>query len=218
MRKWYILTSFEPESFKAVLDYMYGLPFYVSLDTIDTLMKVVRRLELHGLEKSCWILLMRLLEKDTAQQLHELADRYDCPPLKLAAWRMLQDNSWAPCPSNKRRSIEFPERNGLTGPGEKEFLHNITAQDVKDNEMIVNDTSELPEDQDILNEDSNEVEEEGKALDMPLPEQLDKHATADEIVKAWALRLNDVYNDCGTEDMPGYDFAPNAFTPSRSWS
>ena len=210
------LDLFEPESFKAVLDYMYGLPFYVSLDTIDTLMKVVRRLELHGLEKSCWILLMRLLEKDTAQQLHELADRYDCPPLKLAAWRMLQEQLLGPMSKHiNEEASNFQKGTGLTGPGEKEFLHNITTQDVKDNEMIVNDLSELPEDQDILNEDSNEVEEEGKALDMPLPEQLDKHATADEIVKAWALRLNDVYNDCGTEDMPGYDFAPNAFTPSR---
>ena len=34
------LDLFEPEAFRAVLDYMYGLPFYVNVDTIDGLMKV----------------------------------------------------------------------------------------------------------------------------------------------------------------------------------
>mgnify|MGYP001368716386 CR=1 FL=1 len=211
------LDLFEPESFKAVLDYMYGLPFYVNIDTIETLMKVVRRLELHGLEKSCWILLMKLLDKDNAAQLHELADRYDCPPMKLAAWRMLQEQLLGPMSKHiDADASDFQKGTGLTGPGEAEFLHNITAQDVKDKEMMANDTTELPQVQDLADDDDDEGEEEGKELDLPLPEQLDKHASAEDVVKAWALRLNDVYNDCATEDMSGFDFAPDAFSPSTT--
>lgn len=213
------LDLFEPESFKAVLDYMYGLPFYVSMDTIETLMKVVRRLELHGLEKSCWILLMKLLDKDNAAKLHELADRYDCPPVKLAAWRMLQEQLLGPMSKHiDTEASDFQKGTGLTGPGEREFLHNVTAQDVKDKEMMANDTTEMPQDQDPLDEDNDEAEEEGKALDMPLPELLDKDASAEELVKAWALRLNDVYNDCATDDMPGFNFAPDSFSPSTAGS
>jgi hypothetical protein len=56
------------------------------------MLKVVRRLEMQKLEQQCWRYLMTVIDPETnAEQLHELADRYDCPPLKLAAWRMLQE-------------------------------------------------------------------------------------------------------------------------------
>jgi hypothetical protein len=55
-------------------------------------LKVVRRLEMQKLEQQCWRYLMTVINPDTnAAILHELADRYDCPPLKLAAWRILQE-------------------------------------------------------------------------------------------------------------------------------
>ena len=44
------------------------------------------------LEQQCWRYLMTVIDPDTnVEILHELADRYDCPPLKLAAWRILQE-------------------------------------------------------------------------------------------------------------------------------
>jgi hypothetical protein len=43
------------------------------------------------LEQQCWRFLMGALDAETnAEHLHDLADRYDCPPLKLGAWRLLQ--------------------------------------------------------------------------------------------------------------------------------
>lgn len=58
----------------------------------DNVLKVVRRLEMQKLEQQCWRYLMTVINPDTnVEILHELADRYDCPPLKLAAWRILQE-------------------------------------------------------------------------------------------------------------------------------
>ena len=206
------LDLFEPEAFKAVLDYMYGLPFYVNVDTIDGLMKVIRRLELHGLEKSCWILLMKFLDNHNAGRLHELADRYDCPPLKLAARRLLQQQLLGPMAKHiDPEASEFQKGTGLTGPGEAEFLHNTTPQEIKDKELLA---EEVPPALPPVDEEGSGDEEE-KELDLPLPVDLDKNASAEEIVKAWALRLHDVYNDCATEDMAGYDFRPT-FSPSAA--
>jgi hypothetical protein len=211
------LDLFEPTAFKAVLDYMYGLPFYVNVDTIDGLMKVIRRLELHGLEKSCWILLMKFLDSHNAAQLHELADKYDCPPLKLAAWRIKQQQLLGPMAKHiDPDAMDFQKGTGLTGPGEAEFLHNITPQEIKDREILAEEPPVVPpagaKGGDI---DSDSGDDEEKSLDVPLPDELDTQASADELVKAWALRLHDVYADCGTQDMGGYDFRPT-FSPSSS--
>jgi hypothetical protein len=56
----------------------------------DRLIKVIRRLELVQLETQCWRYLISIIDTSNCEQLHELADRYDCPPLKLSAWRLLQ--------------------------------------------------------------------------------------------------------------------------------
>jgi hypothetical protein len=86
-----VLNMFEPKAFGAVLDYMYGAPFYLKVDDgIDEVLKVIRRLELAELENQCWAIMMKSLTTDNAPKLHELADRYDCAPLKLAAWRVIQ--------------------------------------------------------------------------------------------------------------------------------
>ena len=62
------------------------------MQNADSVLKVVRRLEMQKLEQQCWRYLMTVINPDTnAAILHELADRYDCPPLKLAAWRILQE-------------------------------------------------------------------------------------------------------------------------------
>ena len=35
---------------------------------------------------------MTIIDPDNCEYLHELADRHDCPPLKLMAWRILQES------------------------------------------------------------------------------------------------------------------------------
>lgn len=95
---------FEPASFGAILDYMYGVPLKVTVETADSLIKIIRRLEMHKLEQQCWRYLMTIIDANTnCELLHELADRYDCPPLKLAAWRILQETvpGYAQSPASK---------------------------------------------------------------------------------------------------------------------
>jgi hypothetical protein len=83
---------FDSSAFSAVLDYMYGVPLKLTVESADSIIKVVRRLEMQKLEQQCWRYLMTIIDPHTnCELLHELADRYDCPPLKLAAWRILQE-------------------------------------------------------------------------------------------------------------------------------
>lgn len=74
--------------------------------------------------------------RSNCERLHELADRYDCPPLKLACWRILQETipSYATSPflsqmlkhrksgnqlGNYRADLyEMVGTTGFTGPGE----------------------------------------------------------------------------------------------------
>jgi hypothetical protein len=83
----------EPDSFASVLDYMYGLPLTFSIENAESIIKVVRRLEMPELEKQCWRFLMMAIDSNNCEILHEIADRYDCPPLKLTAWRILQEGN-----------------------------------------------------------------------------------------------------------------------------
>ena len=87
------LDVFDPTAFATVLDYMYGKPLVFPLSDADLLMKVIRRLELESLEEHCWEYCMKIVSKENCADMHELADKYSCPPLKLAAWRTLQDNT-----------------------------------------------------------------------------------------------------------------------------
>ncbi len=44
------------------------------------------------MEIQCWRYLITILDEHTnVEYLHDLADRYDCPPLKLAAWKILKE-------------------------------------------------------------------------------------------------------------------------------
>eukprot|EP01033_Poteriospumella_lacustris_P000902 gene902-651_t len=85
------LDIFAPDAFGAVLDYMYGYPLQVTEQKADSILKVVRRLEMHKLEQQIWRYLITILNERNCDLFHELADRYDCPPLKLAAWRLLKE-------------------------------------------------------------------------------------------------------------------------------
>jgi hypothetical protein len=83
------LDVFHPEALRAVLDYMYGDELFINLKNAEDIIQVVRRLEMLHLENQIWRHLMGILDFDNCEFLHDLADRYDCPALKLAAWRKM---------------------------------------------------------------------------------------------------------------------------------
>lgn len=89
------------------------------------------------LEQQCWRYLMTILDPETnCEVLHELADRYDCPPLKLAAWRVLQETipgySVSPDkfiqPKRLRKLSDTVVKkgfdHGFTGPGDAAYSSN----------------------------------------------------------------------------------------------
>lgn len=114
------LDIFDPDSFGAILDYMYGKPLAFSLEKAEILLKAIRRLEMAKLEEHCWRHLMTVVDKSNCQMLHELADRYDCPALKLTAWRIVQESApgYSTMPSkllNQVVSSLVSPRSGMIG-------------------------------------------------------------------------------------------------------
>jgi hypothetical protein len=104
-----------------------------SFQNADSILKVIRRLELQKLEQQCWRYLMTAIDPETnVAYLHELADRYDCPPLKLAAWRILKEKipAMGSFPNGKGHLLRVAKNaatdrilrgTGLTGPGDAAF-------------------------------------------------------------------------------------------------
>ena len=99
---------------------MYGKPLHFSIDAAETLLKVIRRLELANLETHCWDYMMKVIDQTNCLILHEFADRYDCPPLKLTAWRLIQESTpaYAAMPQIVIEGITGSISNGTTGPAE----------------------------------------------------------------------------------------------------
>ena len=64
---------------------------------------------------------MSVVNTENCQFLHHLADLYDCPALKITAWRKVQEAKpgYAAAPSEVLRAMANPTRgyNGLMGPG-----------------------------------------------------------------------------------------------------
>lgn len=277
------LDVFEPEAFGAALDYMYGVPIVISVTNIDAVIKVIRRLEIRQLEQQCWRYLMTVLSDTNCEILHEIADRYDCPPLKLASWKVLQENTptYRSSPAsillkgskniNQQLSVSNPAKGtGLTGPGEASFnavVHHMyndkdpmqLQNNMSDDDEDDYDTRQLPSLFDLdegreyssddsshgSSQDSHDEEKtstsysgstrpsrrsratlsargdsnsEGtskvkkskdRSRNTQLPDDLPDSAAAAEVVKAWAFRLRDVYDDCIAKDGDDYQDAKN---------
>ena len=205
------MDVFDPVAFNAVLDYMYGHPITVTVDSADVLLKVIRRLELHGLEQSMWIFLMKAIDANNCNQLHELSDRYDCAPLKLAAWRYIQQAISGPSKHHDEALRGGHKGTGLTGPGEAGFYRNVTMQEKMDEERnqedlikahsgiimshstrerSANPNAEQGDDEDKEAEDDDEDD------DLDLNEPIDTHLSSADFVFAWSKRLDAVYRDC----------------------
>jgi hypothetical protein len=222
---------FDPLSFGKVLDYMYGTPLPVTIETAEDLLKVVHRLQLQALEESIWIFLMKIVDPNNCKQLHELADRYDCPPLKLSAWRVLQESipGYASLPAGimaASAAAGVLKGTGLTGPGDPEFLSNIAPEpgmsgvhDARDHldelpSIFTHFTPPPPseaeggtEHHDDDNDDGDDDERAPRAEHKETytnPKELPPTASATELVKAWSARLQQVYQKCNAPEGEEY--------------
>lgn len=188
------------------------------MQNADALLKVVRRLELRTLEQECWKHLLSVVDANNCRQLHELADRFDCPPLKLTSWHMLQDiqRGYSANPVNRllvhngegelRGRFEPPampfalKGNGLTGPGEADGLVGVVADHgSEDDEYLSVFNDYTHEFRAARGEESTTFSEEQEQL-FPMPEQLPPGAPAADVIKAWAYKLQLVYDMCVPKD------------------
>eukprot|EP00605_Chrysophyceae_sp_TOSAG23-4_P002118 GSChrysophyteH1.ASY1.ANO1.2344.1 assembled CDS len=203
------LDVFDPIAFGNALDYMYGCPITVTVDNAEPLLKVIRRLELHGLEQSMWIFLMKAIDNHNCNQLHELADRYDCPPLKLAAWRYIQKSISGPSKHQDEALRKVHKGTGLTGPGEAGFYRNVTLQETLNTERELADvirgtagviTSHLATEPRKASAEEGGDEEDKSQEDVDsqvdLNEDINTNMNSVEFVRAWSKRLQAVYRDC----------------------
>ena len=212
------LDVFDPLSFGKVLDYMYGVPLNVTLDTAEALLKVVHRLQLQGLEESIWIFLMKVVDPDNCEALHDLADRYDCPPLKLMAWRILQESipGYSSVPASllaASAAAGVLKGTGLTGPGEPEFLSNLPQtqlpaqaerrrHDLEDHDVpsIFSHFTPPPPSEAGDDDDDYLPPPPPAASAYTHPKELPPAASAQDLVKAWSARLGDVYARCNAPE------------------
>lgn len=176
------LDIFTPEAFRSVLDYMYGQPLHMTLEAADGVIKVTRRLELAKLEQGCWRYLMTILEPANAAYLHELADRYDCPPLKLASWKILQHHVPGVDSFPNRKKLEKTSLadggkhlrgTGLMGPGDVHFTTGLKRSQVKflEDEAVADDEE---------NDEDGEQTEEPEEDKTEMPSVFDDYDGLDE--------------------------------------
>ena len=175
------------------------------------MIRVARRLELQKLEQQCWRYLITALDPNTnCEFLHDLADRYDCPPLKLAAWKILKervpDIGGFPGQRRKKGNFEESKKNfsftGLTGPADPAFRNSRVSYGshftrLADQENVM-DANNMPsvfydrsgddeyddEYQDEDGEEESKANMKGKRF-----EELGENPSATEVINAWALHL-----------------------------
>lgn len=153
--------------------------------------------------------------------MHQLADFFDCTPLKLTAWRVIQENkpgySTAPAEILQALStgskgatqdvLKGPRKrfigHGLIGPGERiyganyddqvsgKYMHEDSDDEEEGTVSIFNTTiSGDPAGEGLLSSGQ-------KRFDYYVrPDQLPKGAPAKEVVRSWAFRLQQVYQEC----------------------
>jgi hypothetical protein len=183
----------------------------------ESIIKVARRLELQKLEQQCWRYLVTALNaKTNAEYLHDLADRFDCPPLKLAAWKVLKeiipDTSVFPGGRKGRKKGDVDDNlqileakknfstTGLTGPADPIFRKarqtsygskfgkgGDDEHDGRDNRTMPSVFDEPSFDHEN-DEDEDEDDEDNNRTKRRL-EDLDDKAPAMDVINAWSIRL-----------------------------
>jgi hypothetical protein len=137
---------------------------------------------------------MSVVDSDNCLELHELADRLDCPPLKLSSWKVAQESApgYGIAPQNAFESIRstlMSRGNGFTGPeGSMRVERPGRYQEYLSDDLECED-EEAPS---LFNFNQNGP----SSINIVQPDELPKNASAIEVIKAWAHRLQDVYNQC----------------------
>lgn len=221
------LDVFSPQEFGAVLDYMYGEPLEFSLANAEHMLKIVRRLELRVVEQKCWRFLLSIVNQENCVQLHQIADFFECAPLKISAWRIIQESKpgYSAAPTHMISSMRVSGNNtqarrshGLTGPGEMDTMSNQPHNHDDDSDDDDVEFSIFSGNTPALTEQSEEVGEGllgsvNKRYDHFIhPDKLPKGTPALQVVKAWSLRLQEVFAECCdyAEDMTIADHAQAA--------
>lgn len=166
---------------------------------------------MHKLEQQIWRYLITILNERNCDLFHELADRYDCPPLKLAAWRLLKEKiPGVTAFPTKKVLLEAANARpsalngtGLIGPGDPLFntLAVYHPQSVRRSAALGLLPSVFDEHDDNDDEDKSDDEEDGERRGgdrIPRLEELGDHlsAPATTVIQAWSARLKEVYQRC----------------------
>mmetsp|Transcript_8829 Transcript_8829/g.13211 ORF Transcript_8829/g.13211 Transcript_8829/m.13211 type:complete len:371 (+) Transcript_8829:172-1284(+) len=196
---------------------MYGKEIEVTVDNAEAMLKVIRRMELQALEQKCWRFLLSIVDSSNCQHLHNIADFFDCAPLKLAAWRIIQESrpGYSAAPTELLQSMNALVGrgngvwcgHGLIGPGET-VDSSVARGDESDDEdgdgAVSIFTSATPNggEEGLLASSSRRYNH------FVRPDQLPRGTPAAEVVRAWAFRLQEVYNECCQDGLivdPAYD-------------
>ena len=218
------MDMFEPETFQQVLGYMYGQSVTISLSSSEDFLKISKRLELEELENKIWDFLLSIVDDENCSRMHELADRYDNPHMKLVAWQVLQQAvpGYSVAPAHileMRGSLTEKDnprggRGGGRGGGRRSPRGggrgggNIkgVGGEPKRSSMQRMMTRKGPEAFQIQEDDLDEEQEipsifsghEDMADYIP-PAELEDDVSAEERVKSWATRLQIVWKECQPE-------------------
>lgn len=163
---------------------------------------------------------MTSLDRSNCHFLHELADRYDCPPLKLAAWKLVKSHlppmdGFLNHEDLKEHLTDGQRRmkgTGLTGPGDPFFA----LMGIKRSEAHFGEEDNGGEEEE--DNGDNDYDEENRHLDgldnmpsvfndyegeddeVPSVDKLSPHASATEVIMAWAKHLKTYYSQCAPID------------------
>lgn len=166
---------------------------------------------------------MSIIDPHNCEKLHQLADYFDCTPLKLTAWRVIQENkpgySTAPAEilqalSNGAKGLSMrgataPSKrfigHGLIGPGER--MYDANYEDQGRGYQVQDESDDDDDDEGTVSIFNTTVSGadvgEGllssgqKRFDFYVrPDQLPKGTPAKEVVRSWAFRLQQVYQEC----------------------
>lgn len=172
----------------------------------------MRRLELHKLEQQCWRYLIAVLDASTnCEYLHDLADKYGCPPLKLAAWKLMKEKALPGLASfpTKQQLVKDAVKDsdkalrgtGLTGPGDPLFSSIVAAKYNAagihpvgmDKDTILPSLFDDYEDEWAAEGDEGSVSTRDRHFRVLSVEELTDRSSATEVIMAWAQRLKSMY-------------------------
>lgn len=174
-------------------------------------MKVLRRLEMQHLEQQCWEFLISVIDSSNCEKLHEMADVFDCPPLKLCAWRILQEaipgysvapNHMLNLSEEQQKQITYQLRgNGLTGPCDIEQDYTVENEEDEPIPNILREDANPPAGEELEGDGEGSMNASGEynpPSDVPPmhPKSLPKDASATETVNVWGDYLQYVYRQC----------------------